>query len=93
MLHHPRLELWLDKRYTKPALRHRLEMTIRDGITDISQQMVLLHQEDSQQQGGLQVADHVAWAFYQKHERSDNRLYQILKEKVVADIMVAHQLW
>ena len=90
---HPRLELWLDKRYTKPALRHRLEKTIREGIAGLSQQVVLLHQEDSWKQRGLQAVDHVAWALYQKYERGDDRLYKIFEAKVVVEEVVSHHLW
>jgi len=56
---HSRLELWLDKRYTKAALRHLLEKTIRERMVGISGQMVLLHQEDSRRRRGLQAVDHV----------------------------------
>jgi len=90
---HPRLELWLDKRYTKSALRDRLEKTLREGIVDLTRQVVLVHQEDSRKQKGLQAADHVAWALYQKYERQDDAFYQILKGKVVAEEIVSRELW
>ena len=89
---HPRLELWLDKRYTKPALRDRLERTLREGIADLAQQVVLVHQEDSRKQKGLQAVDHVAWALYQKYERG-GRLHQILEGKIVVEEVVSHHLW
>ena len=90
---HPHVELWFDKRYTKPTLRHLLEKTIRERIADIPQQVMLLHQEDSQQQRGLQAVDHVAWAFYQKYERDDDRFYQILRRKVVSEEVIVRELW
>ena len=90
---HPRLELWLDKRYTKPAMRHRLEKTLREGMAGLPQQVVLLHQEDSRKQRGLQAVDHVAWALYQKYERGNDHLYRILEGKVVVEEVVSHYLW
>ncbi|MBI4672655.1 MAG: DUF3800 domain-containing protein [Chloroflexi bacterium] len=90
---HSRLELWLDKRYTKPSLRNRLEKALREGIADLAEQMVLVHQEDSRNQKGLQAVDHVAWALYQKYERGDEHLYQILEGRVVVEEVVSRQLW
>lgn len=90
---HPRLEMWLDKRYTKPALRDLLEKSIREGLVDRPKQMVLLHQVDSQQHGCLQVVDHVAWAFHHKYERNDDSLYQVFSRKVVAEEVVTRHLW
>ena len=89
---HPHVDLWFDKRYTKPTLRHLLEKTIRDRIADIPQQAMLLYQEDSQRQRGLQAVDHVAWAFYQKYERDDDRFYQILKRKIVSEEVLARSV-
>lgn len=90
---HPRLELWLDKRYTKPTLRDRLEKTIREGVADLTHQVILIHQEDSRKQKGLQAADHVAWALFQKYEREDDSLYQVIKSKIVVEEMISRDLW
>lgn len=90
---HPEIELWLDKRYTKPALRWLLEKTVREQVVDIPQQVLLIHQEDSQQHRGLQAVDHVAWALYQKYERNDDRLYQVIKEKIVSEEVILRNLW
>jgi len=90
---HPRLELWLDKRYTKPALRDQLERTLREGIADLAQQVVLVHQEDSQKQRGLQAVDHVAWSFYQKYEHGNDRLHKILESDVIVEEVVSRRLW
>jgi len=90
---HPHLELWLDKRYTKPSLRHRLEKNVRAGIAGLPQQVVLLYQEDSRNQKGLQAVDHIAWAFYQKYERGDEGLSKICAVKVVVEELVSHHLW
>lgn len=90
---HPRLELWLDKRYTKPALRDHLERTIRAGVADITDQVVLLRQEDSRKHKGLQAVDHVAWAFFQKYERGDKHFWELIRHRVVVEETVEHHLW
>jgi hypothetical protein len=41
----PRVELFLDKRYTKRSLRHELERVIREGIADLPQEVVLIRQK------------------------------------------------
>lgn len=89
----PRCELFLDKRYTKAALRHQLEVVIREGIADLPQQVVLIQQEDSRNRKELQVADHIAWAFYQKYELADDSFYEVLKDKVIVEEVVRHHLW
>ncbi len=90
---HPRLDLWLDKRYTKPALRHQLERTLREGIADLAHQVVLVHQEDSQKQRGLQAVDHVAWSLFQKYEHGNDRLHKILESAVIVEEVVSRRLW
>lgn len=90
---HPRIELWLDKRYTKPGLRDRLERTIRDGIANLSRQAVQIHQADAHSQRGLQAADHIAWALHRKYEREDETLYQILASKIVVEETLIQELW
>ncbi len=91
VVNHPRLQVWFDKRYTNPMLRERLERTVRDGIADVARQAVVIHQEDSQKQRGLQAADHVAWAFHQKYEHGDDGLYQILAHKVVFEKVTSRE--
>lgn len=90
---YPRLELWLDKRYTKPVLRILLEKTIREGIALLPQQVVLIHQEDSGRIKGLQAVDHIAWAIYQKYEHANESFYQIFADKIVVEEVIHHHLW
>jgi len=90
---YPRLELWLDKRYTKPSLRNLLEKTIREGIALLPQQVVLIHQEDSRRIQGLQAVDHIAWAIYQKYEHGDEGLCQLFADKLVVEEVIHHHLW
>jgi hypothetical protein len=43
----PRVDLYLDKRYTTKSLRYRLERKIREGIAGLYQEAVIIRQEDS----------------------------------------------
>ena len=90
---HPHLELWLDQRYTKPALRDELEKAIRTGIADITEQIVLLRQEDSRKHRGLQAVDHIAWALYQKYEREDVRFWELIRHRIVVEEVIERHLW
>lgn len=89
----PRIELFLDQRYTNRELRHRLERTIREGIVAQQPEVVLIHQEDSRSSKGIQAADHVAWAIFQKYEAANEQFYQILHPKIVAEEVITHYLW
>jgi len=89
----PRIELFLDKRYTKSALRHELERVIREGFAGLPQEVVLIQQEDSRNRRELQAADHVAWAIFQKYEAEDDRLYSIIQDRIVVEEVVRRHLW
>ncbi len=89
----PRMEIVLDKRYTAKRLRYMLEQSIREQITDLPQEVVLIHQEDSQARKELQATDYVAWAFYQKYEHGDSRFYDLIAERVIVENVVERRLW
>lgn len=89
----PRLEVLLDRRYTNQTLCSRLERRIREGIADLHPQAVVIRQEDSIAHKALQAVDHVAWAFFQKYERGDDRFYQIIADKVVVEEIVEIVKW
>ncbi|MFQ6014399.1 MAG: hypothetical protein ACE5NP_03015 [Anaerolineae bacterium] len=57
----PRGTFYLDKRYTKRALRYQLEETIREGLVEVLQEVVLIRQEDSLVRKELQAGDHTAF--------------------------------
>ena len=78
---HRGLELWLDKRYTKDMQRRQLERYLRDEMVDLPEQALVLYQEDWRTQAGLQVVDHICWAFYRKYERRDPSLSLALAER------------
>lgn len=89
----PRIELFLDKRYTKSALRRELERAIREGFAGLPQEVVLIRQEDSRNRRELQAADHVAWAIFQKYEADDDHFYGILQDKIVVEEVIRRDLW
>lgn len=89
----PRTELFLDRRYTNKELQHRLERIIREGISTQHSEVVLIHQEDSRRNKGIQAADHIAWAIFQKYEVSNEQFYQILHPKIIAEEVITHHLW
>jgi len=89
----PRIQICLDQRYTKDQLRFELEMRIREEIVDLPQKVVLIRQLSSQTQRGLQAADFIAWAFFQKYERGDNRFVDVLASRVILDELLKKKTW
>jgi len=89
----PRIQICLDKRYTNDQLRFELEMRIREEIVDLPQKVVLIRQLNSQSERGLQAADFIAWAFFQKYERGDGRFVDVLAPKVILDELLKKRTW
>lgn len=85
-----RVDICLDKRYTNKTLRYLLEREIRESIADMSQEVVIIRQEDSVANKLLQAVDYVAWAFFQKYERGDERFYQLIADRVIAEELVSY---
>jgi hypothetical protein len=89
----PRVEIFLDKRYTSKRLRKVLEKDIRERISDFPQQVVIIHQEDSVGRKEIQAADFVSWAFFQKYERGNSQFYDIISGIVIVEEIVRRKLW
>ena len=89
----PRMQICLDQRYTNSQLRFELEKRIREEIVDLPQKVVLIRQLNSQSQRGLQAADFIAWAFFQKYERGDCRFVDLLASKIVQEELIAQKNW
>ena len=89
----PRIQICLDQRYTNNQLRFELEKRIREEIVDLPQKVVLIRQLNSQAQRGLQAADFIAWAFFQKYERGDCRFVDLLASKIVREELIAQKKW
>jgi hypothetical protein len=84
----PRIQICLDQRYTNYKLRFDLEKRIREKIADLPQKVVLIRQLSSQTQRGLQAADFIAWAFFQKYERGDCRFFDAISSRVMGEEII-----
>lgn len=88
----PRLELHLDKRYTSLKLRSLLEQAIRDKLAGLPVKIEIRH-EDSIGMKGLQAADFVAWALFQKYARNVQEFYDIIAPLIVEEEVLKTALW
>lgn len=89
----PRIEITLDRRYTNEHLRHLLEVAIRDGLSDLPRQVVLIQQEDSLHVKELQAVDFIAWALFQKYERHNEEFYERIAPRIVEEEIITRQIW
>ena len=89
----PRVEIFLDKRYTSRRLRKALEKEIRERISDIFHQVVIIRQEDSVGRKEIQAADFISWAFFQKYERGNSQYYDIISGNVIVEEVIQRKLW
>lgn len=66
---------------------------MRDAIAELPCETVLIHHEDSIAREGLQAADFVAWALFQKYARNADSFYRIIEERIVVEELIAQELW
>jgi len=90
---YPMVEIVMDRRYTKESLRFELEKAIRQAITSIPEQYVLIRQDDSSQRKELQAVDFLAWAFFQKYEKNDAQYYNLIAPLVIEEEWLSKQKW
>jgi hypothetical protein len=86
------LDLHLDKHYTSPKLRKRLDEAIHARLAGLAANVLVRH-EDSIAAKGLQAADFVAWAVFQKYARGRTEFYQIIAPRVVDEALLQIPLW
>ena len=84
----PRLALIIDKRYTKPAQRQRLDKAIRETVSEQTALQLRVEHIPSYHCKELQAADGVAWAIWQKYEHGDDRFYRIIADKVIMEEVI-----
>jgi hypothetical protein len=89
----PRLNLMIDKRYTNAHLRRLLEEAIRDEVENLPRQNIIIQQENSVLNKGLQAVDAVAWALFEKYERGDLRFYNVIAPNIVKETMIRKKDW
>ena len=80
------LFLTLDKRYTNPELRRRLDFFLVHGVEDLGTTLAIEH-EDSATEHALQVADAIAWSLLRKYERQDERLWRVVKGRITEIVL------
>lgn len=83
----PELTLRVDKRHTNPVLRAAYDQALRNAVEQPGRTLLIEH-ADSAQDPALQQADLVAWAFLQKYTRRDESFAVLIRERVVAEIIV-----
>jgi len=88
----PRIEITLDRRYTNEHLRNLLEIAIREKLSDLPHQVVLIRQENSLHVKELQAVDFIAWAFYQKYERDNHQFYDCIAPRIVEEEVLKKQV-
>lgn len=89
----PAVHVVLDRRYTKTHLRDNLERRIREEIQNLQSKVILIRQESSLHFKELQAVDAIAWAFFQKYERGDERFYDIIAGRVIAEELISGKDW
>lgn len=82
------LDVTLDKRYTSLGQQAKLDRAIALALTEEQQTEVHVHTGVSFQMKPLQAADCVAWAIWQKYEREETELYQVLAKRIVVENVV-----
>ncbi len=85
---YPQIELYLDKRYTNRRQATELEKAIRQQISDVPDQIVMIEQGDSTVHRGLQAVDFAAWAFREKYEHGKTWAVEIISDLVVVEEVV-----
>ena len=62
-------------------MRLQLNSVLAGGVEDLGTTLVIEH-EDSEREYALQVADAVAWTVWQKYEHQDERLWQVIQDRI-----------
>ncbi len=89
----PHLDLVIDKRYTNSHLRRLLEKAIRDEVESLPRHNILIQQENSVTNKGLQAVDAIAWALFEKYERGDTRFYEAVAPNIIKEMLVRQKDW
>lgn len=75
----PRLNLIIHKRYTNPMLQAKINEEI---IKNLHQGVLSISQFSEKERKELELADAVAYAVFQKYNRSKTALYEIIEDKI-----------
>lgn len=77
-----RIDLHIDKRYTRENRQLELEGKIRNALVQVAGNIVRITQEDSQRVKELAAPDFVAWAFTQRYCHNNAEFYNIIRSKI-----------
>lgn len=78
---HAQITVTMDNRYTKAALRDKLTQQIATQ-SQRSDTLLSFVYADSRRERALQVADVVAWSFFQKYERGEESFYDLIQHRI-----------
>jgi len=77
-----RIDLHIDKRYTRQNRQQELEGRIREALVQVAGNIVRIAQEDSRSVAELTAPDFVAWSFTQRYCRNNAEHYNLIRSKV-----------
>jgi hypothetical protein len=81
------MDLTLDKKYTNPKDRNRLEESLRFTL-DEEEFDLSIHHREGEAENLLQVADFVAGAFLRRFAFEEPKYYEIFSDAVVSEVTV-----
>jgi hypothetical protein len=79
------IKLTIDKRYTTPRLRARLETAVKKRLGDMASRVVEIEQKESHSDKALQAIDYIAWAIRRKFETGEDECYQLIQSRIVEE--------
>jgi len=82
---HPQLSLYVDRRYTKPALREKWNRVVLEKLGDLQRVILSIEHSASEEEPALQVADAVAWSLFQRYERGDDSFYRLIQGRIAVE--------
>ena len=77
----------IDRPFGNETQRNLLLNAMSDTAEEMGKRLLVV-MEDSQHEKALQVADVVAWSFFQKYEHGNSLLADILGERVVTEMIL-----
>jgi len=86
-IQHRQITVTMDNRYTKAVLRDKLTHYIV-AHTQQTNAILSFVYADSLRERALQVADVVAWSFFQKYERGEAKFYELIKHKINGETLL-----
>jgi hypothetical protein len=85
---HPDAEIMVDQPYTRQVQRERFTHAIQAALqrAESLEAPVPILLADSMQERALQIADMVAWSFYQRHAHGDASFCELLQQRLISEV-------